>query len=410
LVRAAYFDCFAGVSGDMILGALIDAGLPFADLESELKLLGLGGYRMCAEGADRSSIAATRVEVQVSAGTEAERTLSDVLGIVTKSRLPDGDKTTIAAIFKRLADAEAQVHGKTPDSVHFHDVGAVDAIVDIAGAVAGLRLLGIEKVYSSGIPLGSGSVAGAHGVLPVPAPATLALVAQGGVPVRTDPVKESGELSTPTGVAILVTIARFKRPELAVESAGYGAGGRDPAGYPNVLRVWVGEPIQSGRRSEMLEIETNIDDMPAEQLAYAIEQLLAAGAADAWFTPIQMKKGRPGVMLSLLCSEDLEDKLAAIILRETSTFGLRVRRVWRYEADREIVSFESSLGPVSVKVRRIPGEPLLVSPEFDDCRAIAETKRMPLHEVMNTVRREAEASLQTRGKGRADSPEFTIEP
>jgi pyridinium-3,5-bisthiocarboxylic acid mononucleotide nickel chelatase len=313
--------------------------------------------------------------------------------IIGDSRLPPEDQARVADVFQRLAAAEAAVHGETKESVHFHDVGAIDAIVDITGAVVGLRLLGIDEVYSSGIPLGSGTVASAHGTLPVPAPATLSLVSQGGLPTRPEPAQACGELSTPTGVAILASIARFERPAMSIETVGYGAGGRDPAEYPNALRLWLGEKARDGNQPSMLLMETNVDDMPAEQLAYALECVLKAGAADAWFTPIQMKKGRPGVMLSLLCREEFEDSLAAIVLRETSTFGIRVRPVWRHEAEREVVSFESSLGTVDVKVRRVPGEPPLFAPEFEGCRVLAERLGMPLHQVMQQVRDEAELRL-----------------
>jgi pyridinium-3,5-bisthiocarboxylic acid mononucleotide nickel chelatase len=395
LIRTAYFDCFAGVSGDMILGALLDAGVPLDQLQRELDLLNLEGYQLSAEKVDRRGLAATRAIVDVNENGATARTFADIREIIGRSRLPAADQATVVDIFARLAGAEAAVHGETPESVHFHDVGAIDAIVDIAGAVAGLRLLGVNEIYSSQLPLGSGSVSGAHGVLPVPAPATLALVSQYSIPIRPDPVEGSGELSTPTGVAILSALARFKRPPATVSAVGCGAGSRDAEQYANVLRLWIGEKeagAAQGART-MLLIETNVDDMPAEQLAYAMDRLRAAGAADAWFVPIQMKKGRPGVMLSLLGREELEAELVRVVLRETSTFGVRVRRVWRHEADREVVSFESSLGSVLVKVRRIPGETPLVAPEFEACRAIADSRGMPLREVMDLVRKEAEAQF-----------------
>lgn len=377
----------------MILGALIDAGLSLSQLESELAGLNVAGYQLCAEKAQRGGIAATRVSVAVSA-EQPERTLADVSAVITASQLGDRDKSTILEVFQRLAAAEADAHGSTAEAVHFHDVGAVDAIVDIAGAIVGLRSLGVSEVYSSALPLGSGSVSGPHGVLPVPVPATLALVRQHSIPTRPDPLENSGELSTPTGVAILSTIATFKRPAIAIDATGYGAGRRDPETYPNALRVYLGELAAEARsQSTLLLIETNIDDMPAEQLSYAMESLLAAGAADSWITPIQMKKGRPAHMLSVLCKEELEDELVRLVYRETSTFGMRVRRVERHEAEREVISFDSSLGKVAIKVRRVPDETTLVAPEFESCRAIAQERGIALGQVMETVRREAQALL-----------------
>jgi uncharacterized protein (TIGR00299 family) protein len=394
----------------MILGSLVDAGLPLAQLESELAGLELAGYRLCAEKVKRCGVAATRVSVTVS-DDQPERSLADVSAVIARSRLEDSDRSAIMSVFQRLADAEAEAHGSTAESVHFHDVGALDAMIDISGALVGLRILGVSKVYASGVPLGSGQVSGVHGVLPVPAPATLALVRQNAVPTRQDPSRQSGGLSTPTGVATLSAIAAFEQPSLAIDTTGYGAGARDPEDYPNVLRVWLGDLVEDGRPGpSMLLIETNVDDMPAEQLAYAMDQLLSVGAADAWITPIQMKKGRPGHMISLLCREDLEPRLVSVIYRETSTFGMRVRRVQRHEARRESLEFMSSLGNVEVKVRHLPGQAPLVAPEYEGCRAIAEGRGLPLHEVMETIRREAEALLQSRGASSADSAEFTNQP
>ncbi len=373
----------------MLLGAVIDAGIPVEELRAELRRLPLEGYELTAVRVKRAGIAATHARVEVR-GQPEPRTLSDVVHIIEASSLPEGDREKGAAVFQRLAEAEAAVHGETVETVHLHDVGAVDAIVDVMGTVAGLRMLGAERLYCSPLALGDGEVSGPHGTLPVPAPATLELVRRAGAPVRA--TSATGELVTPTGAAIVTTLAMFRRPEMSVEGVGYGAGTRDPEGYPNVLRLWLGESADAPTRP-MLLIETNIDDMTGEMLAYVQEKLLAAGASDAWFTPVHMKKGRPAVMLSVICSEPDEERIARLLLRETSTLGVRVRPVHRWEAQREILEFESSLGPAAVKVKRLPGEPPRAAPEFEACRRLAEATGLPLAEVYRIVQAEAEAHL-----------------
>ena len=385
MTRIAYLDCFSGVSGDMLLGALIDAGASVAALRVELAKLPLEGYELEARKVTRAGLAATRAIVEVAAD-HSPRTLTDVLEVIERSKLPTGDKKKGSLVFQRLAEAEAQVHGETVETVHLHDVGAVDAIVDVMGTVVGLRLLEVEALYSSALPVGSGSVEGPHGTLPVPAPATLELLARAGAPVRAAN-GERGELVTPTGAAIVTALAKFERPEMTLERAGYGAGSREIAGRPNVLRLWVGEAVATTTRP-MLLIETNIDDMTGEMLGYARDRLLEAGAADVWFTSIQMKKGRPGVMLSVICAEADEEVVARLLLRETSTLGVRVRPVHRWEADREVIEFESSLGPAVVKLKRIAGEPPRVAPEYEACKRIAEATGLPLANVYRVVEAE----------------------
>jgi len=386
-VRIAYLDCFSGVSGDMLLGAMLDAGLGLDDLRSELEGLPLSGFALSAAKVKRAGIAATHAVVDVSEEQPA-RTLEDVLRIIADARLPGADKEKGAAIFRRLAEAEAKVHGETAEAVHLHDVAAVDAIVDVMGAVAGLRLLGAEKLYCSALPLGSGEVGGPHGVLPVPAPATLELMAMSAAPIRTSAAP--GELVTPTGAAIVTTLAAFERPEMTVERVGYGAGTRDPETRPNVLRLWLGASPEGRGTRPMLLIETNIDDMTPEMLAYVQAKLLAEGAADAWLAPVTMKKGRAAVVLSVLCTEADEERIARLLLRETSTLGVRVRPVHRWEAEREVLEFESSLGPAAVKVKRLPGEPPRFAPEYEACAALAEASGRPIADVYRLVQSEAE--------------------
>ena len=383
--RLAYLDCFSGVSGDMLLGAIIDCGVSVGDLRGELAKLRLDGYNLSATRVTRSGLAATQAVVEV-AGAPAPRTLGDVLGIIDQSSLPHEDREKAARIFQRLAEAEAKVHAETVEAVHLHDVGAVDAIVDVMGTLAGLRLLDVHEVFASPLPAGAGAVDGPHGKLPVPAPATLELLSRANAPLRPAD-GASGELVTPTGAAILTTVARFERPAMTLERAGYGAGSREIEGRPNVLRIWLGERTERGVR-QMVLIETNIDDMTGEMLGYARDKLLHAGAADVWFTSIQMKKGRPGVALSVICGEAQEEEIARLLLRETSTLGVRVRPVHRWEAERELLAFESSLGPASVKVKRLAGEPPTIAPEYEACKRLAEATGLPLAEVYRIVQAE----------------------
>jgi uncharacterized protein (TIGR00299 family) protein len=388
-VRVAYLDCFSGVSGDMLLGAMLDAGLPLDDLQGALSGLPLEGWSLSAQKVKRAGIAATHAVVDVR-DEQPARTLGDILRIVADSRLPDADKERGIAVFRRLAEAEASVHGDTVDTVHLHDVGAVDAIVDVMGAVVGLGMLGAERVYCSPLPLGEGEVDGPHGRLPIPAPATLALVDGSGAVVRAG---LPGELVTPTGAAIVTTLATFERPEMTIEAVGYGAGTRDPDVRPNVLRLWLGETSADRQTRPMLLVETNIDDMTPEMLAYVQAKLLDEGAADAWLTPVTMKKGRSAVVLSVICAEVDEQRVARFLLRETSTLGVRVRPVHRWEAERETFEFESSLGPASVKVKRLPGERPQIAPEYEACRRLAESRGVPIAEVYRIVEMEAQRLL-----------------
>ena len=394
MTRAVYFDCFSGASGDMILGALIDAGLSFDALQEEVGKLGLpeGAFELQAGRVQRAGFAATKLDVIVKEPPR-HRTLGEVLDIVRGSALPRSDRERVESVFQALGEVEAKVHGSSLEAVELHEVGAVDALVDVTGCVAGLRLLGVEDVYVSPLPLGHGEGKGSHGVLPLPAPATLELIARAGAPV-VEGEGPRGEMVTPTGAALLTTLGHFQRPAMRLEKVGIGAGGRDPADRPNVLRVWLGEMEPAGKR--MCLIETNIDDMSPELLAYSQEALFARGAADVWFTPIQMKKSRPAVMVSVLCNEALEADLVGLLLRETSTLGVRVRDVGRYEAERDVFEFESSLGPAAVKVKRLPGEEPRVAPEYEVCRRIAHEKSLPLAEVYRIVAAEAEQQLTNR--------------
>ena len=399
MAKVAYLDCFSGASGDMILAALVDAGLPLAALRRELAGLPLRGYRLYARRVRRGGLGATQVRVAVS-GRQPARTLADVSAIIDGSSLPVPDREKGKAIFRRLVEAEAKAHRQPPDQTHLHEVGAVDAIVDVMGAVVGLRILGVEGVFASPLALGSGAT---RAGLPLPAPATLELVSGIGAPVQPPRSNDEGELLTPTGAAIITTLARFQRPLMLVETVGSGAGARDIPGWPNVLRLWLGTTAATVAEPEaeqtMLQVETNVDDMNPEIVAYVQERLLAVGAADVWLTPVQMKKGRPGVMLSALCPHDAEDRVVSLLLRETSTLGVRLREVRRREAEREVVEFESSLGPAQVKVKRLPDELPRLSPEYEVCRRLAETSGKPLAEVYRIIQADAQAYLAARAAG-----------
>lgn len=378
MTAVAYFDCPSGVSGDMILGALLDAGLALDDLRAALSTLPLTGYDLNAAVVRRGDLGATRVEV-VCQAEDQQRSLADVLAIIAAGALLEEVKDAAARVFRRLAEAEARVHRVAIEEIHFHEVGAVDAIVDVVGACAGLHLLGVREVYSSPLPLGRGRALAAHGALPLPAPAVLDLLASAGAPAA--PHESSLELVTPTGAAILTTLARFEQPELRLSRIGYGAGGRgEPA--PNVLRLWLGERDAAEPAAErLLVLETNIDDMPAELFGHALERLLEAGALDAWCAPLTMKKSRPATMLSVLCRPDDRARLLDIMLRETSAFGVRVREVTRYAAAREERTVETSYGPVRVKLKLLDGAVVGASPEYEECRRVARERGVPLPQV-----------------------------
>jgi len=388
VTRAAYLDCFSGISGDMLLGALLDGGLPIDALRGELTKLRVPGWELHSEPVMRAGMAATRAHVDLAESPQPHRRLPDILAVLDASSLDVRDGERAAAVFRRLAAAEAKVHGIAAEAVDFHEVGALDSIVDIVGGVIGLRLLGIDALYCSALPAGSGEVRAAHGVLPVPAPATLELIAMANAPLASSKGDRPMELVTPTGAAIVTELATFERPTMRIERVTHGAGGRDPEGWPNVLRMWIGETVEAALPS-MLLIETNIDDMNPEIIGYVQEKLFEAGAADIWVQAIQMKKNRPAMLLSVICAPEREDAIARLILRETSTLGVRVTPVRRHEAQRESFTFESSLGTAAVKVKRLPGEPPRAAPEYEACRKLAETHGLPLADVYRIVEREA---------------------
>jgi pyridinium-3,5-bisthiocarboxylic acid mononucleotide nickel chelatase len=369
-MRIAYFDCFAGISGDMTLGALVAAGADFETLRESLASLPVHGYELQSATVKKMGIAATDITVALSHHHHHHRRLGDIVEIINGSTLSDDIKSTSIRIFTKLAEAEAHVHGSTVDDVHFHEVGAVDAIVDIVGTAICLELLGIDRVEASPLPLFHGFVESAHGTFPLPAPATAELIK--GIPVRGRDIE--GELVTPTGAAIVTTLAsKFgSPPDFRIESIGYGAGKAD-RDIPNVLRVVIGEgtDVPSVATEPMLILETNIDDMNPQLFDSAFDHLFAAGARDVFLTPIQMKKNRPATLLSVLCDPSSVNTMLSIIYAETSTLGVRIQDVSRACLDREFKTVETKYGPIRIKIGNQNGVRMNASPEYEDCRAAA---------------------------------------
>jgi len=375
-MTTAYFDCFSGISGDMTLGALVNAGISIDALRSELAKLNLTGYQLTAEKVLRSGIAATKVHVIIDRKEHKSRHLPDILNIINTSSLADPVKQKSCRIFQRMAEAEANVHGTTLDKIHFHEVGAVDAIVDIVGSVIGLELLGITRIIVSAVNVGSGTVQTSHGLFPIPAPATAELLI--GIPMYQSSTKF--EIATPTGAAIISTLGNSfgTLPLMNVSRIAYGAGDQDFPGSPNVLRLMIGEPASTFDEDTSVVIETNIDDMNPQIYDYLIEQLIQQGAQDAYLTPIIMKKGRPALLLSVLTDKSLLDTILNTIFRETTSIGVRINEVSRKKLLREIREVETEYGTVRVKISSHKNQVLTVTPEYEDCRRIADEKRIPL--------------------------------
>jgi uncharacterized protein (TIGR00299 family) protein len=391
-LKVAYFDCFSGASGDMLLGCLLDAGLSLEELRSDLHRLDMGPYRLVAEKVTRRGLTGTHLRVLPGAASWPATNLPAIQRIIDNSDLTERIKARSLAVFQRLARAEASIHGTPLDEVHFHEIGAVDSLVDIVGFVCALERQGIEAAYASALTLGSGTVETEHGLLPVPAPATLALLAEAHAP--TAPSLAQTELVTPTGAALLAEFATFQQPAMSVEAIGYGFGTRELE-WPNALRVWLGEGLPSvvlpdGDR--VVQLACNLDDATGELLGYVMDRLLAAGALDVWFTPIQMKKNRPATQVSLLAQPEDADRLAALLLRETPTLGVRRIGFARYKAHRELREVQTPWGPVRVKEKRVSGQILAFSPEYDDCARLAAMAGVPLDAIMAAARRAAEDS------------------
>lgn len=387
-MKVAYFDCFAGASGDMILGSLLDAGLALERLKGEISKLGLHNYDIQVQKAVKHGIGGSQALVLVDeVAHQHPRRLHHIEGIIAKSSLDEQVKEQSIEVFRRLAEAEAKVHQTTPDSVHFHEVGAMDAIIDVVGSVAGLAALGIEKVFCSPLHLGSGTVTCDHGTLPVPAPATAELVK--GKPVYSTDVR--GELLTPTGAAILTTLSSGfgPMPAMTLDTIGYGAGTKDPS-IPNLLRIALGTAdhgVKAFDAEHVVVVETNIDDMNPQIYDYLIEKMLGIGALDVFLVPIHMKKNRPANMLSVICPPELLGSVAECIMRETTSIGLRWRTDNRLKTGRYVEKVETRFGPIRVKVAHLGDDAVNIVPEYDDCKRVAKEENIPLKEVMAEARR-----------------------
>lgn len=396
-MKSAYIDMIGGASGDMLLGALIDVGLSLDDLRAELSLMDIGGYTLRPEKVSRGALNCTLLHVDLDDEGLRRRGWDELSGTVESSRLPEEVRTKSVEVLDRLTDAESVVHGVDRHHLTPHELGTVDTLVDIVGVVAGFRLLGIEHIAAGAFPAGTGFVMSDHGRIPGLAPATAQVYAAANAPVRSaSQWGPKGETVTPSGASLITSIASFDPIQLSVNRIGYGAGSRDPEDYPNALGLWIGETVESGHRTldgGLSLLETNIDDMGGEQFGYVQERLLESGALDVWMTPIQMKKNRPAVLLSVLVREGDADKAANVVLRETSTLGVRRRSVERYTADREIVEVETSLGAARVKIKRVDGDVVGVAPEYDDCRALAIKHDLPFAEVMRRVADEARSRI-----------------
>lgn len=430
-MNIAYFDCFHGAAGDMLLASLLDAGLDLAALQAVLAGLPLSGYHIEHRRSVSHHVSGSRLQVHVDASTQPVRTWVDIRAMLETSSLPERTRVWALGAFGRLARVEAAIHAVPVESIHFHEIGAVDSIVDLVGVCAGLELLGVEQVYASALPLGRGWMTVQHGRLPVPAPATLALLAEVGAPVV--PGISEGELLTPSAAALLAELAHFEQPAMRVRRVGYGFGQKE-FDHLNGLRVWIGETVSAGphpahhheatpadlssfvpptvssatgrhlvttdqrganespapssvdrrpssTREAVVELRCNLDDVTGEIVAHVIERLLAAGALDAWAAPLMMKKGRPGTLLACLARPADVDALAQVFLRETPTLGVRWERMQRLAAGRRSREVTTPWGSVRLKQKLLDGVVIASSPEYEDCAALARAHDVPLVEV-----------------------------
>jgi uncharacterized protein (TIGR00299 family) protein len=386
-MRVAHFDCWSGISGDMVLGAVLDAGVPREAIQSALNSLALP-ITVEVERVKRCGFAATKATI-TAPDQEDYRFLPDIEELLNRANLTQEQRELAVAIFRKLAAAEAAAHGMPIERVHFHEVGALDSIADIVGSAVGLHLLGVEKFTSSPVPTGTGTVKAAHGYMPIPTPGTLELLK--GVPIAPSTIEF--ELTTPTGAAILTTVVTeyTRTPAMTVQRVGHGAGTKDFLDRPNILRLWVGESIDgpTGKATEadtVVVLETNLDDVTAELVGYCMERLFAAGALDVFAIPIQMKKNRPGVLLSVIGEPSHVTELEAILFRETATFGIRRSTMQRSKLQRESVTIQTPWGPVRAKRGWRTDGFAVVTPEYEDCAQIARQHGLPLREVYAACR------------------------
>ncbi len=394
-MKTAYLQCVGGVSGDMLLGSLVDIGVPLDDISAVIDRLGVDGVSLSAQKGQRGGVPGTHVTVNLKE-SQVSHTIADFVRITRESGLPAAMIEPACKIFERLGEAEAQVHGTHHgDTTQLHELGTLDTIVDVVGTVAALDMLQIQNLTCSPLPSGSGIFRSAHGKLLAPSPATSALVALANAPMAPPPGgnQNAGEMVTPTGAAIVTTLATFRQPTMTLDGVGYGLGSRNPEAYPNIVALRIGEELESPASGGLALLETNIDDMSPELIGFVQERLFALGARDVWLTPIQMKKGRPGTLLSVLLPGDLEHEGVALVMRETTTLGIRVRPITRHEAERETVTLETTLGAARVKIKRLDGSAVSASPEYEDCRRIALESGIPLQDVYRAIQAEAASKL-----------------
>ena len=397
-MKIAYIQSIGGASGDMLLAALLDAGLPLEILNEGLKKLPVGGFSVDAIQDFRREMRGVKLNVEIK--EPARYSPKRLLEIVSSSGLDTGQKQLAEKVLKTLWTAEGRVHGESQDELELEELGTVDTLVDVVGVSVGLDHLGVERVYASPLVLGAAEPPRWPGGYPNPAPATLELAAMAKAPLAADhPMYQgAGELTTPTGAALITALANFERPVFSVTGVGVGLGSKDHEGFPNILRVWLGEmeaATVADRQGDIVLLETNMDDVAGEILGFAQEQLLSLGALDVWYTPVQMKKNRPGVILSVLVPKRLEEAAVQLVLRETPTLGVRTRPVERYVAQRESFMVETDLGPISVKVKSLEGEPVGASPEYEDCRRVSLEKGVPFQEVYQQALAEARRRFLT---------------
>ena len=398
-MKTAFIQSVGGASGDMLLGALLDAGLPLDAVREAIAALGITGVNIATATETRCEVRGTRALVDVSAAPRysPQQMLDAVAGA---SGLSERTRDLAAAVLDALFAAEARVHGNEPDQIHLHELGTADTLVDVVGVAHGLEKLGVERVYAAPLVLGEPGGPRRPGGYSNPAPATLEIIAAAGAPVAPERQFHAGvgELTTPTGAALITTLAaEFRQPAMTLDRIGVGVGGKDPAAFPNVLRLWLGEIVGADLRTDLsgdpnppvarwqdnvVLLETNLDNATGEQLGFAMERLFEAGAFDVWHTPIQMKKNRPGVLLSALGPAALESRLAEVFLRDTPTLGVRVRPVGRYVADRDTVTVETEYGPMRVKRKWLGGEVVSTAPEYEDVAAAARERGVGWGEVI----------------------------
>ena len=385
-LRAAYFDCYSGISGDMILGAMVDLGVDIKEIRNALKEIDLKGYKLNSKKIQRNGLASTQITTKIenkkNQHSPSQRSYYDIRKLISQSKLTSAVKNNSIEIFKRIAKVEAQIHNTTIQKIHFHEIGGIDSIIDIVGGVWAIESLNLDIIKSSPLNVGEGFVDCAHGRLPVPAPATLELLK--GIPVFSNGIKQ--ELTTPTGAAIIGFYAeKFESlPTMSITNEGYGAGSRIIPSLPNLLRVLVGN-ITIGNTNNLVMIETNIDDMNPEIFETVMESLFGAGALDVYFSAIIMKKNRPATKISVLAECRSREKLSKILLTETSSFGVRFYSVDRLILDREVKKLKTSYGLIKIKLGKLDGKIVQAAPEFEDCRKISRTKKLPVKKIYDEV-------------------------